>query len=76
MNTRFYVFATLALMAASPLAEARLRGGSHRPIGDHATVPVARVPKKKNVGAPSARVRGRRGAYPFIGKRKTPKRTF
>jgi hypothetical protein len=82
MNLRFLLVTVFALFSMSLMVEAGelgdscRRGRSHRLIGNDASQPLARVPKKRTAAAPSLRLKSRRGNYPYVGKRTTPKRTY
>ena len=82
MNTRFLLVTILALFSTSMLVEASeygdpcRRGRSRKVLGNDSSQPLTRVPKKRTAAAPSLRLKSRRGKYPYVGKRKTPKRTY
>jgi hypothetical protein len=75
--TRALTLAVVFLFAGSTFAEAgtRLRGSSAtRPwLGVEKNV---RTPKKRTPIANIPKPRKNRGSYPYVGRRKTPKRLF
>ena len=77
MNTRVLILAVAFLFAGSIFAEAgtRLRGQSaSRPwlgVQRNVTTPKKRIPTA-NIAKP----RKNRGSYPYVGRRKTPKRLY
>jgi hypothetical protein len=77
VNTRVLILAVAFLFAGSTFAEAgtRLRGQSaSRPwLGVQKNV---RTPKKRTPTANTSKPRKNRGSYPYVGRRKTPKRLF
>ena len=81
MTTRILLLAVVASLAAASAAPAadlcRIRGRNSQKLGNEPSTPLAHIPKKRVVGSQPVAVHSRnRGQYPYVGKRKTPKRTY
>ena len=81
MTTRIFLLAVVISFAAASAAPAadlcRIRGRSSHELGNLPGTPIAHTPRKRVVGAQSVAVHSHnRGQYPYVGKRKTPKRTY
>lgn len=81
MTSRILLLAVVLSFATASVAPAadlcRVRGRGHAKLGNTPSTPLAHTPRKRTPGSQAVAVHSRnRGPYPFIGKRKTPKRTY
>jgi hypothetical protein len=76
---RLVIFATFAVIAATSAPAMESQACKHRrhirPIGNNANVPIKRVPKAK-ITSRQAHLHRKKGKYPYVGGRKTPKGVY